>query len=498
MTTNSGSTSTPTVVIVGAGAAGIFTAYQINKQFPGKFDVQLFEASNVIGGNVSSLSVQYGGQTYTIDAGAQFFYANAQPNYLKLIHELGLDKQVKLFPTGITIWERSTNQRLFWIPSDVLGFFRYDKADVERMGEFIVFMVEATKLNAGQPDWTLSVDDWLAGVDVSDAFKQNVIKNFFYQFVSLPYDKIGESSALYATTYFVRNFFGGPPVAKAAGDSPTFISTFQTNQSLIGLLGILEKALSASGVSAKTSSPVTAVAPGANGVAVTVGGNTINAKYVVLACDPGTAGELLTNGRTAQQDLIDLMEGMGKQYLRLSIVMQKDGACWMPGDQSYWEGVSTLVDTPKKSVAFNAWFGPLRPTYGKKQQIPVFKSWGAPDLQSAGCANAFFSHVHNVMLPTTTFMQLRSHLNDYQNRNGLMFAGGWTDWFDSQEAALMSAMKVAQMLQPSGEMRQASQPADAYDPGALAGQVKSWIEMVLQHIPEPYKPDLAEVVNQLG
>jgi predicted NAD/FAD-binding protein len=499
MAAQGGSGSAPTVVIIGAGAAGIFTAYQINKQWPGQFDVQLFEASSVIGGNVSSLSVQYGGQTYTIDAGAQFFYANAQPNYVQLIQELGLNNQIGLYQTGLTIWEKSTNQRLFWIPSDVGGFAKYSGDDWLRLMEFGTFLLSATVLNKlGQPDWTMSVDKWLSGVPLGDDFKQNVIKNFLYQFVSLPYDQIGEASAVYATTYFVRNVAGGAPTARAAATPSDTMATFQTNQSLIGLSGILEQALKASGVSATTNAPVTAVAPGAGGVAVTVGGKTINAKYVVLACDPGASATILAKGGTAGQDLITLLQGLGAQYLNLSIMMQKDGSCWMPGDKNYWEGVSTLVDTPQKSVAFNAWFGPLRPTYGNNQQIPVFKSWGSPDLQKAGCGNAFFSHVHNVLLPTTSFMQLRSQLDAYQNRNGLMFAGGWTDWFDSQEAALMSAMKVAQLLQPAGRAQQVRQLAAPYDPSATTGQVKSWLEMVLRYAPEQYKSRLIALVNQLG
>lgn len=495
MATNSGSGNAPTVVIIGAGAAGIFTAYQINKQWPGQFNVHLFEASQDIGGNVSSLTVKYGGKPYTIDAGAQFFYAKAQPNYVKLIQELGLNNQIPLYPTGLIIWENSTNQRLLWIPPLVSGFASYTLDDWIRLIEFGGFLVAAALLNrVDQPDWTLSVDDWLADVPLSDDFKQNVIKNFLYQFVSLPYASIGEASAVYATTYFVRNVLGGPPTATLDANIPTF----QTNQSLIGLLGILEQALTVSGVSAQTSSPVTAVAPCANGVDVTVNGSTINAQYVVMACDPGAAATILANGGTAQQDLIKLLQGLANQYLNLSIIMQKDGACWMPGDKNYWEAVSTIVDTSQQSVVFNAWFGPLRPTYNGTQLIPVFKSWASPDLNPDDCNSTFFSHTHNVLLPTTTFMQLRSQVDAHQGQNGLLFAGGWTNWFDSQEAALMSAINVTQMLQPPSEAQQVSQPPDVYNSSVIPGQVKSWIEMVLQYAPEPYKSILVGLVEQLG
>lgn len=495
MATGDGASDAPTVVIVGAGAAGIFTAYQINKAWPGRFDVRLFEASPEIGGNVSSLTVQYGGQAYTIDAGAQFFYAKAQPNYLNLIQELGLGDQIPLYPTGLTVWEQSTNQRLLWVPPLVSGFLNYTGEDWLRIIEFGGFLVAAALLNrVGRPDWTLSVDDWLADVPfISDDFKQNVIKNFLYQFVSLPYAGIGQASAVYATTYFVRNVLGGSPAAALGGDIPTF----QTNQSLVGLSGILERALKASGVTARTGSPVTAVAPGDGGIAVTLNGETVDAKYVVMACDPGASANLLANGGTAGQDLITVLRGLGELYLELTIVMQKDGECWMPGGQSYREAVNTVVDTPRQAVAFNAWFGPLRPPFDTNQLIPVYKSWGSPDLQPQGCDHAFFSHRHNVLLPTTTFMRLRSQLADYQNRNGLIFAGGWTDWFDSQEAALMSAINATQMMRPAGETPQAHQSAVAYDPGSLTGQVKLWIEMVMRQAPEPYRTGLTELVDKL-
>ena len=449
MATDDRSGEAPMVIIVGAGAAGIFTAYQINKQWPGRFKVLLFEASPNIGGNVSSLTVQYGGKPYTVDLGAQFFDARSQPNYMDLILELGLEDQVAGYPLGLTLWENSTNQRLFWIPARLGGFARYTLGDWIRLVQFGVFLVAAVLLNrVGQPDWTLSLDDWLAKVPLSKDFKQNVIKNFLYQFVSLPYLRLGEASAVYATTYFVRTVLGSLATIKLG----TNIPTFQTRQSLIGLLAILEHALKASGVPAQNNSPVTAVAPGADGVEVTVNGKTIHAQHVVMACNPGASATILRNGGSTKLELIELLQGLADQYLNLSIIMQKDGSHWMPGDHGYWEAVSTLVDTPLHSVSFNVWLGPLRSPYNGAQLIPVFKSWGSPDLNPGGFSSAFFSHTHNVLLPTTTFMRLRRKLDAYQGQNGLLFAGGWTNWFDSQEAALISAINVTQRLKPPGDM----------------------------------------------
>src|SRR5512132_172347 len=193
MATASGSGSRPTVVIIGAGAAGVFTAYELNRQFPGKYTVRLLEAAPTIGGNVSSVSVTYGGQPYVIDAGAQFFSASAQPNYVNLIQALGLTAEVKPYPAGVMVWEKTTSTRLLWIPSTVGVFFsgRYTGDDWKRFFEFLGFIIAASTLNLGG-DWSVTVDKFLADIPlVSDDFKQNAIKNFLYQFVSLPYAKIG-------------------------------------------------------------------------------------------------------------------------------------------------------------------------------------------------------------------------------------------------------------------------------------------------------------------
>jgi predicted NAD/FAD-binding protein len=485
-------------VIVGAGAAGVFTAYEIQKSYPGQFDVRLFEAGPTIGGNVSSVDVEYGGQTYVIDAGAQFFYGKAQPNYLNLIGELGLDDQIPLFPAGITIWDAATDRRLLWVPSTVGGHSRYTVADWRRLVEFGEFLVAAALLNASSdPDWSLSVSDWLADVPLDDSFQQDVILNFLYQFVSLPYPRIGEASAVYATTYFVRSVFGTPSTGSAATADPASIPLFQTNQSMIGLLGILEQALAESGVVAQTSSPVTAVAPGEDGVTVTVDGTPITAQHVVLACDPAASGALLAAGGTAPSDLVVLLQELGEQYLDLSIVLQQNGACWMPSDESYWEGVTTLADTANQAVTFSAWFGPLRPPYDGDLLIPVFKSWGSPDLDMSSCADTFYSHVHDVPLPTTDFIALRDQLGAFQGRDGLLFAGGWTDWFDSQEAALLSAMNVVSLLKPAGAEGAARAPA-AYDAAAVTGQVRSWLDLVRAHAPAEFQADLAGLSERLA
>ena len=217
----------------------------------------------------------------------------------------------------------------------------------------------------------------------------------------------------------------------------------------------------------------------------------------ILACDPNTSAALLAAGGTASPELVKLLQQF--PYLELPAVLQQNGSCWMPGDQTYWEPVNTVVNTPDQTIAFNAWLGALRPSYGGDQLIPVFKSWGTPGLDPASCSSTFYSHTHNVLLPTTTFMERRSQLlRAYQGQNGLFFAGGWTTWFDSQEAALLSAMGIAGALSSSTAASATSRPPAAFDCTALPARVKAWLEMVLSGRTERHKDKLVELIARLA
>ena len=54
-----------------------------------------------------------------------------------------------------------------------------------------------------------------------------------------------------------------------------------------------------------------------------MGGTTIDARYVVLACNPNTSATLLAAGGTASEDLVQLLQQF--PYLELPVVLQQNG-----------------------------------------------------------------------------------------------------------------------------------------------------------------------------
>ncbi|HKV99370.1 MAG TPA: FAD-dependent oxidoreductase [Vicinamibacterales bacterium] len=484
-------------MIIGAGAAGVFTAYRLRTLHGDAYEIVLVERQDRVGGNALTMTRTIGGKQYTIDCGAQFFYKNPQPGYLRVLRDLGLldtPRQIDARATGITVWDRQAADRLLWVPSHIDGFLRYTPQDWARMTAFAKFLVYALLLDRDPRDnWDLSLDDWIATLALIDAeFKDTVLRRFLYQFVTLPSNRLGEASARYAITYFARNVFGEPGNLATGPGLPTApgAATFEVYQSRIGLDGVLTRALQAAGVVPRLHEPVAAVSRNADGtLQVTTSAETMPADHVVFATDPHAAASMLLAGGFPAPDLISALQQC--EYDDLAIAMQDGESCWMPGDTRFWESVNTIVDGD--ALTFTAWFGPLRDTDSSGNTIPVFKSWASPDLDPASCAGTFFSHTHRILLPTTAFMAARSDVLAHQGHGGLWITGGWTNWFDSQEAALDSATDVVQRI-TGGPL---SAPRLAADPARQCAHLQHWLARVAAHSPAEHRKKLLNVVEEV-
>jgi predicted NAD/FAD-binding protein len=489
------------VVIIGAGAAGVFTAYRLHERSAGAYEIVLIEKTDRVGGNASSTSLSFGGASYSIDCGAQFFYKNPQPAYVKLLGDLGLfdePAEIQARATGITIWDRQAGKRRLWIPAHLEGFLRYHPEDWARMIGFATFLVYAFLLDRGPDDnWTLSVDEWIGQLTLlDDEFKQNVLRPFLYQFVTLPADRIGEASARYAVTYFVRNVFGEPGLTEPDPNvpAPPGAPTFEVYQSRIGLDGILERTLEAAGVVARLNEPVTSVSRNGDGtLQVTTSADVLTADHVVFATDPNIAAAILDAGSFPASDLISALESC--EYGDLQISMQNGTPCWMPADTHIWESVNTVVDGDL--LAFSVWFGPLRDRYDGAHQIPVFKSWASPNLMPASCTDTFLSHTHRILLPTTTFMAARANALAHQGEDHVWFAGGWTNWFDSQEAALDSATDVAARLGGAPLDGLAHPQKRAHDSDRQRDRIRRWLARIAAHSPAEHRNTLLTLIDKV-
>jgi predicted NAD/FAD-binding protein len=434
----------PRVLIVGAGAAGCFTALRLRQHFGEGCEIVLIERSHRVGGNAQATRI---GDT-TIECGAQFFHRGAQDGFLALLDALALWDACEVVRTaaGFTIWDRAARRRRLHLPATLGGFRAFGLGDWARATKFGIFLAYCYALERWESDWTLDVDAWFGRMHLlDDDFKRDVIAPFLYQFVSLPPARIGEASAKYAVTYLVRTLFPGaaaeiPARPRIGRGRPTF----EAYQSLVGIDDVHRRVLAAADVRATLDTPVLAVrhvgpGPGPT-LAVDTPSGTFVADHVVLATDPHTSARMLAAGGTAAGDLLDGLRAL--EYAELPISVQHGAPAYMPEHRRDWQPFNTVVDGD--AAMFSVWFGPMRQPSADGSPISVFKSWGSPALLPATAADERVGLSHVVPLPTVAFLRTRDPLlSRWQGDRGLWFAGGWTRWFDSQEAALQSAGAVA-------------------------------------------------------
>jgi len=474
------------VVIVGAGAAGVYTAYRLRRLLGDDCEIVLLEGSDRIGGNASTLQV---GDT-SVECGAQFFHRGAQSGFLALLAELDLldDCQIVRTAAGFTIWDRAQQRRLLHLPATVAGFGALGFGDWIRATKFGVFLAYAWALERWETDWTVSVDAWLGRMRLlDDDFKHRVIKPFLYQFVSLPPARIGEASAKYAVTYLVRTLFPGggaaPDVPRIGRARPTF----EAFQSLVGIAEIHRRVLAAADVRAQTRTRVLAIRPmPERGATVVTDDGEIVADDVVLATDPHAAARVLEGDGAWDSGLIDGLRGL--EYARLPISIQHGQPAHMPQRRSDWQPFNTILDGD--AAMFSVWFGPMRAPAADGSPLSLFKSWGSPELYPTRAGSEILAHHHFVPLPTVEFMRSREVLLPrWQGERGLWFAGGWTRWFDSQEAALGSADAVAHAI--------AGLDAVSVDELDARADVQRVLERTATHAPVELRHRLVHAVDEV-
>jgi len=77
------------IAIIGSGISGLTSAYLLNRQH----DIQVFEASDWIGGHTHTVDVQVAGRSYAVDTGFIVFNDWTYPNFMRLLAQLKVGYQ---------------------------------------------------------------------------------------------------------------------------------------------------------------------------------------------------------------------------------------------------------------------------------------------------------------------------------------------------------------------------------------------------------------------
>lgn len=418
------------VGIVGAGMAGVATAWLLD----GQRAVQLFEAAPALGGNVQSLDLVVDGQPVRVDIGAQFFHPGPYPHYVALLEQLGLYPPstggCHGFVASITLADPSEAQPRFVSP--VLPGRAWPlAAPWNRAGlqAFNVAFAAAQRREQRDASWQLTLGEWLPTLGLTPAQWQGMLLPWA---ASLHNGDIAEAANISARAAMVF-------AALALPERPTDPVVYNVLEA--SMVEPLQRMLAqCSTVQLRTGSAVVAVQRLAGGGfrLGTAAGALHEVDDLVFAASGEPTLQLLSG-----------LPGSAAQRAALQGIGFFDARLMLHTDPVYAPPAAPQVSFLNCAVQGNACEASMdmarvlsAPAGGSPPAL--WKSWVThrQQLPAQVLHEASFRH----LLPTPATLRAQGRLRALQGQGGVWFAGGYTQPYDAQETALLSAMAVADGL----------------------------------------------------
>ncbi|MDB5103174.1 MAG: hypothetical protein JWP91_863 [Fibrobacteres bacterium] len=413
------------IAIIGGGAGGIAAAYFLSKDY----DVDVFEARPKIGGHCDSQVVDYKGTQIKVDLGAQFFHPDTHPIYVTLLEELGLynpedgDADETLEAPGSIcflpktgIWPVFSSTHPYLNPLIAV--------------DFAIYSQQARNAVLGNQSWEMTLEEWVGTLSVSQRFKDTLL----YPWLSAAIGTTLETAKRTSARSILQTFALAFPANIFKGAS--------TFNSKLGLEGNLKRMLDRSpGAQVHLDSAVKGLAyDNGNWSVQTASGAQGPYKAVVMNAPPRVSKALLKPLPWAA-DIHPVLDKF--EYFDSRVLIHTDPK-YVHRDRNLWAVYNGLIDG--NTCEGSVWYGGIHQKLPSGGTVDVFKSWA--QRRYADPVNILYERRFLHPLITPEAIRASRTIRSFQGRNGLYFSGQHTTGMDLQEAAVYSAMKVADSLAP--------------------------------------------------
>ncbi|MEV6273900.1 FAD-dependent oxidoreductase [Nocardia sp. NPDC051832] len=421
----------PRVAVVGGGMSGVMTAWLLD----GHCSVTLLESLPELGGHARS--VAWNG--HKIDIGAQFFGPRTHPGYWRLLNDV-LRVPVVPTPMGITVTQQGISQPVFVSPAPNRMFPLQDPAYAAPLLAMGLFTQAARDLEASG-NWTKTIQQFVDELAVGPEMKERLL---YPLCATLAGASIAQTMPLSAraTVAFVSR-------SRTLMDD-LLTAPFDYYNAVAGLSDVVDH------MTAQFSTVTTRL--GAAGKVTKLarrgaewgvwaadadqgGAPSHTVDHVVLALPPEPAAGLVQSiGGDAWRDLAEIYRNF--PYFTARVTLHTGPATYMAAGKRNWSAYNTMLQDGKYSEG-TMWLGDCR-------EFNVFKSWTtnrALPPSAEIISDATFRHP----LLTPGFIANQATLQAWRQANSatnMWFAGTHTVDIDSQESALVSAVRVARELAP--------------------------------------------------
>jgi len=415
------------VGIIGGGMAGMATAWLLD----GSADIQLFEGRDSIGGNVRTVDVLVDGHSYRVDVGAQYFHPGPYPTYTQLLQTLGLYPPdtggSHTFAASITVADPSEGKPRFVSP--VLPgrawplLAPWNRDGIQAFSKAFSAAQRREQLNL---PWGLTLGEWLPTLGLSPAQWEGMILPWAASIASGDIEQARSMSARAAMVFAAKAL---PPKATDP------IVYYVLEQGMIEALDRMAAQFST--VQTHVGSAVASVSRTAQGTFLIQAGGGLSAEVddvVFAASGPATLALLGGVSGTALQRAA--LQGI--EFFDARLMLHTDPA-YAPSNPAYRSFLNCQIEGGFCEASMSL-ADVLTPAPGAAPPA-LWKSWVThrSSLPTQVLHDASFRH----LLPSAASIHAQSALRALQGQSGVWFAGGYTQPYDSQETALLSAMSVA-------------------------------------------------------
>lgn len=418
------------VAVIGGGMAGVACAWLLD----GACDVVLIEARETLGGNVRSVDLVLEGNPYRVDAGAQYFHPGPYPTYVQLLELLGLYPPSTggshAITASITLGDPAEGRPRFVspvLPGRVWPLAAaWNKPGVQAFNKAFSAASRREERNAS---WQVALGDWLPTLGLDATQWEGMILPWA---AALHSGDIEQARSLSARASMIF-------AAKALPPKPTDPILYYVVEQ--GMIEVLQRmAAQFTTVQTLTGAPVSGVSrDGGGGFLIQAGaGAALQVDEVVFAASgPPTLALLAGLSGTALQRAA--LQGI--EFFDARLMLHTDPA-YADANQRYWSFLNCQAQGGFCEASM--WLAQVLTPPPGASPPQLWKSWVTHrnNLPAQVVHEASYRH----LLPTPATIRAQAALRATQGQGSVWFAGGYTQNYDSQETALLSAMAVADGL----------------------------------------------------